>query len=137
MNPLILLTRLLNAVAAALSALSLRDLNRLEALYDTRADEVLRLELKKLFADSSDEHRRRAPTGLRWLVRYQDSSALHALAIGVCLFNRHPCDLPNRSRVYEEQRLASLMLIDRQNVQMDTGEGKTYAIALGSVACSP
>ena len=135
MNVLRLLTRLLTGLAAAASALSLRDLNRLEALYDAMGDEILRAELEKLRAGTSRGEAGRAPKiGMRWLVRYHDSPMLHALAIGLCLFNRYPCDLPKGSRAYDEQRLAALMLGDRQNVQMDTGEGKTYAIALGAVA---
>jgi preprotein translocase subunit SecA len=69
----------------------------------------------------------------RWLFRYRDTPALHALAIASCLFDQHPCDLPAGSKVYNEQRLAALNLVEKQNVQMDTGEGKTYAIALSAV----
>jgi preprotein translocase subunit SecA len=128
-----LLGRFINLLAQTFSRVELRDLNRLQVIYGRMDDEQLRAELSRFLLTGPAP---RSPQAMRWrwLSRYQDSPALHALAIGVCLFNRHPCDLPEGSAAYAEQKLAALMLIEGTNVQMETGEGKTYAIALAATA---
>ncbi|HEX6446137.1 MAG TPA: hypothetical protein VF053_13670 [Streptosporangiales bacterium] len=124
--------RLVSLMAAMVGRSGQKDLLRLEALYAQLDDGHLREELGRRLTDGSDPvastHR------ARWLQRFRDSKELHALAIGVCLFDRHPCDLPEGSSLYDEQRQAALRLLDGLNVQMATGEGKTYAIALAATA---
>ena len=95
-------------------------------------DGQLRAELNRIVV--GQETQDSAAQKWRWMSRFQDSPALRALAIGVCMFDRHPCDLPAGSMAYDEQKLAALMLTSHMNVQMDTGEGKTYAIALAATA---
>lgn len=125
-----LIGQLINIAAGFFSRSALRDLNRLYLLYAGLEDDELRAELRRVHAAGRDI----TLPSFRMLSRFKDSPMLHALAIGSCLFDRHPCDLPAGSRAYDEQKLAALMLIDGINVQMDTGEGKTYSIALAATA---
>src|SRR5580704_3896528 len=126
-----LLGRLVNLFAEIADRGAYKDLDRLLELYEYMDDQQLRTELNRIIADPSAN---KAVHRWRWLSRFQDSPTLRALAIAIRLFDRHPCDLPPDSTAYREQKMAALMLIERMNVQMDTGEGKTYAIALASVA---
>ena len=132
MGLLRLFGRLVNVIAGLFGRNVLRDLDRLQVLYSRMDDDQLRDELDRIMAA-----RELKPAAVnRWslLSRFQDFPALHALAIGVCLFDRYPCDLPPGSKSYEEQRLAAQLLTVGTNVQMETGEGKTYAIALAATA---
>jgi preprotein translocase subunit SecA len=128
-----LLAHLISWFGEQLSRYQLRELDQLQVLYGRMNDQQLRAEFRRQIAPG-----KRAPRtgiiGLRWLDRRRDDPTLHAVAIAACLFDRHPCDLPAGSRIYDEQRVAALMLLDQTNVQMATGEGKTYAIALAAAA---
>ena len=57
-----------------------------------------------------------------------DEDITYDLAIGVAAFNRCPADLPPGSELYPEQIQAAFVLTQSAVLQMDTGEGKTYAI---------
>ncbi|MFI5889930.1 hypothetical protein ACIA5D_07385 [Actinoplanes sp. NPDC051513] len=133
MGILSLLARLINLIVENFSRNSLRELDRLQILYRGMTDEQLRVEFRRQVTAGRLSSGRDVP-GPRFLMKQRDTSGLHALAIASCMFDRYPCDLPAGSRIYDEQRLAALMLLDQLNVQMDTGEGKTYAIAVGAAA---
>jgi len=65
-------------------------------------------------------------------------SGLNSLiALGVEAFRRAPADLPPDSALYPEQIRAATALTMRTAVEMETGEGKTYAIlpAAFALAC--
>jgi preprotein translocase subunit SecA len=66
--------------------------------------------------------------------RHERDVLLNALAIAVCLFARRPCDLAPGTTLYPEQVDAAYHLVRHANVQMDTGEGKTYVLAVAAVA---
>lgn len=68
--------------------------------------------------------------------RTSDDALIHALAIAVVLFDRYPCDLPAHERLYPEQIDAAYYLVSGRNVQMDTGEGKTYVAVVAAIALS-
>ncbi len=132
-----LLSQLISLLAGLLTRHSLADLDRYRALYTSWDDAALRAELRRLgvgaavppaSAAARNDHR------FQWMNRTRDSAALQALAIASCIFDRHPCDLPAGAVLYDEQKAAALALIDHVNVQMDTGEGKTYAVALAATA---
>lgn len=123
-----LLAEFLNTISKLSSARRLRDLNELEALYSYMDETQLRNELLRLCA------RPRSTGRLKGHLATRDDSLIHALAIAVRLFRRHPCDLPAGSYAYDEEREAALLLVAGMNVQMDTGEGKTYVVALAAVA---
>ena len=57
-----------------------------------------------------------------------DSLTLRHIALGVEAFKRVPADLPQGSYLYPRQVQASIALTQRCLIQMDTGEGKTYAL---------
>ncbi|NUT35189.1 MAG: hypothetical protein HOV79_19205 [Hamadaea sp.] len=127
-----LLIRLIGELAGT-SGGTAKALIQLQVLYERMNDSQLRAELARHLA-TGRQRAHRSPLLARLLERFRDSPALHALAIAVCLFNRHPCDLPPGSRLYDEQVDAALLLISGTNVQMDTGEGKTYAVGVAAVA---
>lgn len=70
-----------------------------------------------------------------------DERLLQALALGIEAFRRAPADLRARTvepvRLFPEQEEAAIALLHGLLVQMDTGEGKTYAIlpAAFALAC--
>ncbi|WP_433363209.1 hypothetical protein ACQPZX_31700 [Actinoplanes sp. CA-142083] len=134
MGILSLLARLINLIVENFSRNSLKELDRLQILYRNMTDEQLRVEFRRQVTAGRMSSGRDTTPGPRFLMKQRDTSGLHALAIASCMFDRHPCDLPAGSKIYDEQRLAALMLLDQLNVQMDTGEGKTYAIAVAAAA---
>lgn len=62
---------------------------------------------------------------------------LNNIALAVEAFNRMPADLPTGSRLFPQQVQAAIALVQRCLIQMDTGEGKTYALlpAAFALAC--
>jgi preprotein translocase subunit SecA len=60
--------------------------------------------------------------------RRSDERVLELLALGVEAFRRFPADLPNGSYLYPQQIEAAVALTRPGSIQMDTGEGKTYAL---------
>jgi preprotein translocase subunit SecA len=70
-------------------------------------------------------------------MREPDRLSLAHLALAVEAFSRVPADLPAGSMLYPEQIRAAVALTQPSLVQMDTGEGKTYAIlpAAFALAC--
>lgn len=68
-----------------------------------------------------------------------DELTLKHLALGIEAFSAAPADLPNpdKAKLYPEQVRAAIALTQRALIQMDTGEGKTYAIlpAAFALAC--
>jgi len=65
------------------------------------------------------------------------SDDLRNVALGVEAFNWAPADLPEGSTLHPEQIDAAAALTQRYVLQMDTGEGKTYALlpAAFALAC--
>ncbi len=57
-----------------------------------------------------------------------DSFTVQAVAVGCEAFKREPADLPEGSFLYKYQIVAATALNERCLIQMNTGEGKTYAI---------
>lgn len=53
---------------------------------------------------------------------------VYVLAVAIEAFRRAPADLPDGSYLYEPQIEAALHVVLGRVVQMDTGEGKTYAL---------
>src|ERR1700730_17404569 len=71
-------------------------------------------------------------------LRYRASPlVLRNIAVAAEAFSRHPADLPAGSRLYPQQVRAATALTQRYILQMDTGEGKTYALlpAAFALAC--
>jgi preprotein translocase subunit SecA len=127
-----IMARLINWLGQLSSYGQLRQLDRLQALYDRMDDNQLREEFWQQVAAGRSTPR--VGVIARLLERFRDSPTFHAIAVAACVFDRHPCDLPSGSTLYDEQRVAALLLTDRANVQMATGEGKTYAIAVAAAA---
>lgn len=65
-----------------------------------------------------------------------DEVIMKDLAIGIAAFNRCPADLPIGSELYPEQMQAAMVLTQPAVLQMDTGEGKTYALLPAAFALS-
>jgi hypothetical protein len=65
------------------------------------------------------------------------SLQLRYLALAVESFRHHPADLPAGSQLYPHQVRAAIALTQPSALQMDTGEGKTYAAlpAAFALAC--
>ena len=61
-------------------------------------------------------------------IRGIDEVIIYDLALGIAAFNRCPADLPLGSELYPEQIQAAMVLTQPAVLQMDTGEGKTYAV---------
>jgi len=57
-----------------------------------------------------------------------DEQITEYLAKGIAAFSRCPADLPDSPGLYPEQIQAAIVLTQRAVLQMDTGEGKTYAL---------
>ena len=119
-----LVGRLIATLSGALRGQDIRALARWIVLYQVMSDDDLRDEFRRVSSSASPHAARRSLKGER---------ALQGLAIACCLFDRHPCDLPANSKLYDEQKLAALSMLDGLVVQMDTGEGKTYAIAVAAI----
>ena len=66
-----------------------------------------------------------------------NDAIIEKLAIGVAAFNRCPADLSNTDELYPSQIKAALSLTQPCVLQMDTGEGKTYALlpAVFALSC--
>lgn len=69
-------------------------------------------------------------------IRYSDEEIVYDLAVGIAAFNKCPADLPSGSELYTEQIQAAIVLTQRAVLQMDTGEGKTYALLPAAFALS-
>ena len=69
-------------------------------------------------------------------IRGFDDAIIHDLAVGIAAFNRCPADLPTGSELYPEQIQAAMVLTQTAVLQMDTGEGKTYALLPAAFALS-
>jgi hypothetical protein len=125
------------------------DISKLSQFYSQLSDSELQVECKRRL--ESPEVGGLPP--MRWIDRLQlqlisrlqprmqfrhvEHSAAH-LALAVECFRRIPADLPSGSVLYPEQISAARALIQPCLVQMDTGEGKTYAIlpAAFCLACT-
>ena len=108
------------------------------------SDEELRAECAR--ALEGDELRARfgkpaRPSLVRRVARFgrpdRTSIQLRYLALAVEAFRRHPADLPPGSQLYPHQVRAAIALTQPCALQMDTGEGKTYAAlpAAFALAC--
>ncbi|GAB6039814.1 preprotein translocase subunit SecA [Endothiovibrio diazotrophicus] len=75
--------------------------------------------------------------GLSFLGESLDTRTTENLALGIEAFRRVPADLPAGSFLYREQVRAAVSLCGQVLIQMDTGEGKTYALlpAAFALAC--
>lgn len=62
------------------------------------------------------------------ILRPLSDGDLNALAHGIEAFRRAPADLEVGAQLYPEQERAALALMQNAVIQLDTGEGKTYAI---------
>jgi len=62
---------------------------------------------------------------------------LRNLALGIAAFEHAPADLPDGVLLFPQQEDAAIALLSPQVLQMDTGEGKTYALlpAAFALAC--
>lgn len=127
-----LLSRLLNLISSRSSAASAKALDQYLVLYRGRSDDDLRRELARALRPRTPAQAE-VDGRFRSLLRRREIPGTQALAIAICLFERYPCDLPAGSALYDEQRQAALCLLDGLNVQMDTGEGKTYAIVVAAI----
>lgn len=65
-----------------------------------------------------------------------DVITLRRVTLGIEAFNRTPADLPEHSRLYPQQIQAAIALTQSSIIQMDTGEGKTYALLPAAFALS-
>lgn len=118
---------LIARVVTGLVGGGLRDLKKLIAAYERLTDEDLVIEYQREAVRLAAEPDLKL---LRVLQRYRNTPEASIMAISVVAFNRKPADLPVGSTAYEQQVFAARNLVDQVNVQMETGEGKTYAIAL-------
>ena len=59
--------------------------------------------------------------------RVHQPGTMDAIAVAVEAFRRAPADLPDGSKLYPQQIEAALGLTQPLLIEMDTGEGKTYA----------
>src|SRR5262249_41442361 len=81
------------------------------------------------------------PSLLKRLTRFgrpdRTSIQLRYVALAVEAFRRHPADLPPGSQLYPHQVRAAISLTQPCALQLDTGEGKTYAAlpAAFALAC--
>lgn len=107
-----------------------RSRRRLGAL----SDEDVRRHCLALLAGTADEPPASPLSRLfRALRRLVSGSALEAadvrsLAYAVEAFRRAPADLGPGAQLYREQEQAAIALLQNTVIQMDTGEGKTYAL---------
>ena len=87
---------------------------------------------------SEDERRLPAIISyIAWFRRRASSLSLKRLALAIEAFKRAPADLPVGTALYSQQVQAASLLTRRCLIQMDTGEGKTYALlpAAFALAC--
>jgi preprotein translocase subunit SecA len=113
----------------------IEDVDKARVNYSYMSDEVLREEcrLASRSADTVMEEPKR--NFFRTLVamiasffRPDRTIIVQHVALGVEAFTRVPADLPPGSLLYKQQVEAALALTQRCIIQMDTGEGKTYAL---------
>lgn len=62
------------------------------------------------------------------LFNRKDPLTLRRIALAANAFSRCPADLPEGSKLFPQQIKASIALTHNCLIQMDTGEGKTYAL---------
>lgn len=111
-------------------------------------DEDLRRRCRSLLDGATEPHSRVAPSGpLERLAGYvlglvfrpqHTPEVAGTLALAAECFARAPADLPAGARLYPQQIDAALALTQGALVEMETGEGKTYAIlpAAFALACT-
>lgn len=146
MHPLEFLNVLISQVARGLSQGTVSALTRECLQYIHLSNDDLKHRSAEALAGRF--HLRRPPQ-TSWLDRALSSSLISLglgsfkcdlgslVALGVEAFRRAPADLPAGSTLYAEQILAASVLTSRALVEMETGEGKTYAIlpAAFALAC--
>jgi preprotein translocase subunit SecA len=74
---------------------------------------------------------------LPWFERRASLLTIKRIAVAIEAFKRAPADLPSGSALYPQQIQAAISLTRHCLIQMDTGEGKTYALlpAAFALAC--
>jgi len=115
------------SVFATLMGGGWNSVRKLVIAYAGLSDDELKLEFEREAARLAAEP---LVSLLRPFQRYRNTAEASIMAISIVAFNRRPADLPFGAAAYDEQIRAAQCLVDGVNVQMDTGEGKTYAIAL-------
>jgi preprotein translocase subunit SecA len=100
------------------------------------SDEALLAACRQMvFSPKAPEEKRRS--GLLWAMRGEDVGNKDAAAIAMAaeVFSRFPpAGVEAGARLYPEQILAAVQLLCGTLVQMDTGEGKTFAISTAALA---
>lgn len=144
-NPIHLIDRVLTLFASVLLPNLRKLLEQFEVSLRGDPDEVLRQKCVNAYtqsqsADPQGTKKQRIKGLVHKLLGAQapSSSIVFHLALGVESFARAPADLPDGSRLtHPQQTDAALALISRCVIQMNTGEGKTYAIlpAAFALAC--
>jgi preprotein translocase subunit SecA len=140
----------LGVLGASLAAVRRRQVVEACVTYRSWSDDQLRRECRRRLAGEADGSKRPALPAAslkdRLISRLLERGArtrhytedILALALAVECFARAPADLPAGSVLYPEQVAAAWALTGHNLVQMDTGEGKTYAIlpTAFTLACS-
>ena len=136
--PTNLLQRLFSGTAKKYITVHTSEVRQIIHIYKELSDEQLKEECAKALAGESIlGSQARKPSLLSQissalfnlvLKRPQVDHKTSKLALAIECFSRAPADLPRGSLLYKEQIAAAQALTHNCLVQMDTGEGKTYAI---------
>lgn len=109
--------------------------NEIEDRYGLLNDEELKAEIEKIRSGEFDPNAsksllERLISSIKWFLGFNqvEDFTVQAVAIGCEAFKRVPADLPEGSFLYKYQIIAATALNERCLIQMNTGEGKTYAI---------
>jgi preprotein translocase subunit SecA len=114
----------------------LRRIERESAEFDALSDEALLLLCGEMvFAPKAPEEKRRQGSLLDMRGNSVGDKDARAIAIAAEVFSRFPpAGVEPGSRLYPEQVLAVVHLLCGALVQMDTGEGKTFAMSTAALA---
>ncbi len=121
-----------------------QDIDKMAFENSALSDEQLKLQCHLVASGAEIQGKGLKRSFIEWLITIFSSFfgisnpvMLQRLALGVEAFKRVPADLPKGSQLYPQQIEAAMALTQRCIIQMDTGEGKTYALlpAAFALAC--
>lgn len=144
MNLFDVVTRSVQLVGGRFTNEDKSSINKYKSELAAISDEELRARLRVAIQGVEAQKQQRSRGALNWAFSFlpqflnrKNQTTLNNIALAIEAFNRAPADLPAGSRLYQEQIQAAINLTRRCLLQMDTGEGKTYALlpAAFALAC--
>lgn len=132
-----IITSVISTFAGRIASSQRGEINRWRARYAQKDDQGLREEFDKLRTGWAEEaHGGRGLFGslTKFTAKPEKRLVRRSVALGAEVFRRAPADLEEGSGLYPEQIQAATAIAYSCAVQMNTGEGKTYAILPAVIA---